>query len=72
MLTRLPLPPHAGLAALLLVLAAAAAIFAPIVLALTAPWLLAVLWVVTRAGSALHDSTAPSLADEARRRLSVR
>jgi hypothetical protein len=72
MLTRPQLPPGAGLAAFLVALAAAAAVFAPIVLALTAPWLLALLWVVTRPGSAFHDSTAPSLADEARRRLSVR
>jgi hypothetical protein len=39
--------------------------------ALTAPWLFALVWVLVRYGTGLGDSAAPSMADEARRRLST-
>jgi len=41
-------------------------------LLLAGPWLLALVWVLVRCGTGLRDSIAPSMADEARRRLAVR
>ena len=41
-------------------------------LVLASPWLLALVWVLARCGTGLRDSVAPSMADEARRRLTVR
>jgi len=41
-------------------------------LALACPWLVALVWVLVRYGTGLRDSVPPSMADEARRRLSVR
>jgi hypothetical protein len=38
---------------------------------LTAPWLLALVWVLYRYGTGLGDSVSPSMAEEVRRRLSV-
>jgi hypothetical protein len=55
-----------------LVLAAVAAAYDALALLLAGPWLFALLWVVTRGGSALQVSTEPSMAESARRRLAVR
>jgi hypothetical protein len=57
---------------LLVVLAAGIAVYDTTPLLLAAPWLLAVLWAVTRSASVYRDSVPPSMADEAQRRLSAR
>jgi hypothetical protein len=39
---------------------------------ISAPWLVALVWVLCRFGTGLHGSEPPSMAEEARRRLAVR
>ena len=57
----------------LLALTAGAATLAPVALALAAPWLAAVVWVVVRSDVDSGDRRAfPSYAEDARRRLSAR